>query len=71
MTMFRNRTEKKRAHIAAMIDVELTIFIADEQERAATLIQASKTGSLTLRARRELDQVIDRVAFAQKCWLER
>ncbi len=71
MTLPRGRLEKERAQISAMTDIQLTVFIADEQERASRLIEASKTRPLSLKRGRDLDHTLDRIAFAQKCWLER
>lgn len=71
MTFSRNRIERERALIKAMTDIQLTIFIADEQERAAALMRASKSRKLSLKARRDLDHILDEITFAQKCWLER
>ena len=71
MNRHPKQTKKERGSISAMSDVQLTIFIADEQENAAKLMEIFKVRKVSLKERREMDDILDRIAFAQKCWLER
>ena len=54
-----------------MTDIQLTILIADDQLNAADIMEGLKCGKVSLKARRDLDHLLDRIAFAQRCWLER
>lgn len=71
MNFPRKQIERERAIIRAMTDIQLTILIADEQRTAADLMEAFKCRKVSLKTRRDLDRLLDRIAFAQKCWLER